>query len=58
MFFSFDWQVNFIIAYLEDFFSSAIASFQPRDYRVVFGRQKHETHHTGFLQNDVSHSQK
>ena len=40
MFFSFDWQVELIISYLEDFFSSAIASFEPRDYRVVFVRQK------------------
>ena len=40
MFFSFDWQVELIISYLEDFFSSAIASFEPRDYRVVFVLQK------------------
>ena len=50
MFFSFDWQVKLIIAYLEDFFSSAIASFEPRDYRVVFVLQKgKQSFRTAFL---------
>ena len=48
MFFSFDWQVKLIISYLEDFFSSAIASFEPRDYRVVFVIQKAPQSQGGF----------